>query len=304
MQVRANFVQSVAPRPALYVCSTPIGNLGDASYRLVETLKMADVIAAEDTRHTRKLLSHFDIHPNTLVSCHQHNQEERRSDFISWWQEGKVIALVSDAGTPVLSDPGDSVVAAAIEAGVPVIPVPGPSALLTALVGSGMPLNPFSFFGFLPRDKKALGSVLDVVAAFPGTCVFYEAPHRLVKTLTELEARFPSRKATLAKELTKRYETFLSGGLQELREHVGREGAKGEYVIVLGPPVQDPIGCTADEDRKSADAIALVRRYMDEGMSHAESVKRASQETAIKRRWLYQETLPRDGDGDGDERRD
>ncbi len=296
MQVRANFVQSMAPRPALYVCSTPIGNLGDASYRLVEILKMADIIAAEDTRHTRKLLSHFDIHPGSLVSCHQHNQEERRGEFISWWQEGKVIALVSDAGTPMLSDPGDSIVEAAIEEGVPVIPVPGPNALLTALVGSGMPLNPFSFFGFLPRDKKALGSVLDVVASFPGTCVFYEAPHRLLKTLTELEAKFPSRRATLAKELTKRYETFLSGELHELREHVNREGAKGEYVIVLGPPTGDPATSTADADQKLADAISLVRQYMDEGMSHAESVKRVSRETEMKRRWLYQETLPQDDD--------
>jgi 16S rRNA (cytidine1402-2'-O)-methyltransferase len=323
VQIRRSFT---GEGPRLYVCSTPIGNLADASFRLVETLRSADVIAAEDTRHTRKLLSHYDIHPRLLVSYHEHNRRRRADDLIRWWQEGKTVALVTDAGTPGVSDPGDDAVALAIEHGVPVIPVPGASAVLAALTGSGFPVQPFTFLGFLPRGRTQALDVLRPYAGTPGALVLYEAPHRLVKTLRLLDELWPERRVVLAKELTKRHESFLTGMPGELARHLEEEPPLGEYVLVLEPartgsgwrsPLLDTVsasGATASSAGASTEAgssaaagglgpggaapadplenaIALVRQAMAEGMSHADAVRAVSRQTGVRRKELYHATL-------------
>lgn len=315
--------------PKLYMCSTPIGNLDDASFRLIQTLREADVIAAEDTRHTRKLLSRFEIQPKALVSYHQHNWKSRSDSFVRWWQEGKSIALVSDAGTPGVSDPGAEAVALAIAHDVPVVPIPGASAVLSAIVSSGLPVQPFAFIGFLPRNKKSVRLALSELQSFPGTLVFYESPHRLHKTLSWMAEWWPARDAVLAKELTKRHETFISGTIAELAEFAGASEARGEYVILVGPPVSAAVepgglagaGVTAavGVDSDDVEAVGLagldglgslnglggqlseqarvdaaVRAVLEEtsrGTSHTEAVRRIAQQTGVRRKTLYQATL-------------
>ncbi|MCL6516615.1 16S rRNA (cytidine(1402)-2'-O)-methyltransferase [Alicyclobacillus sp.] len=302
MQIRQNFGDELGTA-RLYVCSTPIGNLGDASFRLVETLRAADVIAAEDTRHTRKLLTHFDIHPPLLVSYHEHNRRQRASDLVRWWAEGKSVALVTDAGTPGVSDPGEDAVRLAVQHRVPVIPVPGPSAVLAALMASGMPFQPFTFIGFLPRRRDEALSVLRIHAETPATAVLYEAPHRLTRTLRLLEELWPNRQVVLAKELTKRYESFLSGTAGELRAHLEAEPPQGEYVLVLepwraGPEPKEADGHSAEVSADSTDsmasAILRVREAMAEGTPHATAVRQVAAQTGVRRKALYDATRPED----------
>jgi 16S rRNA (cytidine1402-2'-O)-methyltransferase len=262
----------------------------------VDVLKQVDVTLAEDTRHTRKLLSHFDIHPNQLMSYHEHNQRSRQADLLKWWEEGKSVALVSDAGTPGVSDPGEDAVALAIQHGVPVIPVPGPSAVITALVGSGFPMQPFAFFGFLPRERKLMISILQHASVFPGTLVFYEAPHRLKKTLAVMCEELGDRLVCLAKELTKRHETFISGSFADVLAYVEAEEPRGEYVILLGPRQSDlsdnAQNAQEAEEKRFEDAISRVRQLLAEGVSHREAVKKVCGETGVHRKSLYQATLP------------
>ena len=281
--------------PRLYVCSTPIGNLGDVSYRLLETLRSVDVIAAEDTRHTRKLLTRYEIHPALLVSYHQHNRLTRARDLERWWQEGKTVALVSDAGTPGISDPGEDAVSLAIAQGVPVIPVPGPSAVLSALVGSGFPLQPFTFVGFLPKENRLRQKLLQDLNACPGSLVFYEAPHRLLRILRVLAEFFPSRPVALAKELTKLHETFVRGDWAQVVTYLEEHDPRGEYVIILGPRVEQAEE-SKDEDEATglAGAVEFVRRAMSEGQSHTEAVRLAAQQTGVRRKDIYAATLARD----------
>lgn len=279
----------------LYVCSTPIGNLQDVTLRLLEVLRTVDVVAAEDTRHTRKLLTHFDIHPARLVSYHEHNRSQRSADLVRWWQEGKSIALVSDAGTPVLSDPGEDAVQLAIEQGVIVIPVPGPSALLAALVASGLPVQPFTFVGFLPKSAKHSQKLLQRLAGMPGSLVIYEAPHRLQATLRLLSDQLPDRTAVLAKELTKLHETFVSGNWDELLTWAQGSGVRGEFVIVVGPPSesQDADGAEAEVERRLQAAVQLVSEAVQSGRSHREAVQSAVEQTGARRKDVYQATLNR-----------
>jgi 16S rRNA (cytidine1402-2'-O)-methyltransferase len=283
------------PGPCLYVCSTPIGNLQDASFRLIDTLKLADIVAAEDTRHTRKLLTHFDIHPTQLVSYHQHNRASRAGDLVRWWEEGKSIALVSDAGTPGISDPGDDAVSLALEHDVPVIPVPGASAVLSALVVSGFPSQPFTFLGFLPRTRVRAIQALSPFRNIPGCLVCYEAPHRVAKVLEVLLEVMPSRKVSVAKELTKRHETILYGSIEEILDHFSMHEPRGEYVIVVGPPVSSDELTEAEglvsEEAKMLQAVEAVYAAIEAGSSHAQAVRAVSQSTGVRRKWLYQKTL-------------
>jgi len=279
--------------PVLYVCSTPIGNLGDVSLRLLETLKEVDVIAAEDTRHVRKLLTRYEITTKRLMSCHEHNELERDSEFLRIWADGKSVALVSDAGTPIVSDPGQHVVALAIARGIPVVPIPGPSAVLAALVASGLPVQPFTFIGFLPREKRDIIRELDVYANLPTTLIFYEAPHRLKNTLTIFRDYFTSRNVTIAKELTKKHETFIYGTLEECIEYIAEEDVRGEFVVIIGPPdvnVERPI---ADAQADLESAVQQVFRYMEAGMSHKGAVQEVSLLTNVKKKDLYPRTLIR-----------
>lgn len=291
LRIRKNYETSKDPRPALYVCSTPIGHLGDVTNRLLETLRLCDVVAAEDTRQTRKLLARFDIHPPLLVSCHEHNQRARTEEFIAWWRDGKTIAIVSDAGTPLVSDPGWTIVDAAVDHDVPVIPVPGPSAVLAALVGSRLPLQPFAFFGFLSRHKAEAKRTLEAARVFPGTTVFYEAPHRLKTTLRQLGEGMAGRSVVIAKELTKTHETFIEGTIEELLSYVDSEEPRGEYVVMLGPPLPAEESSEADAGAHLDSAVREVQRRLAQGESHAEAVREVAEMMDVKRRTLYQLSL-------------
>ncbi len=286
--VRKSFTEGGAK---LYICSTPIGNLADVSLRLLETLRQVDVLAAEDTRHTRKLLSKYDIHIPQLISYHQHNARARADEFQALWAQGKSIALVSDAGTPGVSDPGILAVQMAIDVGIPVIPIPGASAVLSALVGSGLSLQPFLFSGFLPREKKQCDDVLKGLLNFQGVLVFYEAPHRLLATMKRINEAFSDKRGVLAKELTKQHETFIYGLVHELLSYVESEPARGEYVIMIDAKDSDTVGQGTPEKISIEQAAEQVGELMKSGFSHTDAVKQVSIQTGLKRRLLYNETI-------------
>jgi len=227
----------------LYIVATPIGNLGDVSQRAISTLQSVDLVAAEDTRHSMKLLQHLAIN-TPCVAFHEHNERDKTAQLISKLQAGKSIALISDAGTPLLSDPGYHLVKAAHAEGIPVVPVPGASALLAALVAAGLPTDRFVFEGFLPSKKLARSKYLAGLQHETGTLVFYEAPHRILATLQDMVDIFGSeREAVLARELTKTYETVHRARLGELLEWVGGDAnqQRGEIVLVVAgaPPRLD-----------------------------------------------------------------
>lgn len=214
----------------LYIVATPIGNLEDITLRAIRILKEVDIIAAEDTRHTLKLLNHLEI-VKPLISYHRHNEEIKTEELINKLLEGKNIALVSDAGTPVISDPGGEIVKKAIENNIKVIPVPGPCALITALIASGIDAKEFTFIGFLPMNKKNRKEKLAEIEQENKTTILYEAPHKLITTLQDLKDIVQNRKIVLAKELTKIHETYIKGTVTELLEIV--KEPKGEYVIII-----------------------------------------------------------------------
>lgn len=217
----------------LYLVGTPIGNLGDMTLRAIETLKSVDVIAAEDTRNSQKLLNHLGI-TKPLVSYHEHNERSSGGRLIERLQAGESVALVSDAGMPGISDPGEVIVKAAIEAGVPVVPIPGPSAFVAALVGSGLGTERFVFEGFLPREPKLRRRRLRELVGEARTLVFYEAPHRLTDTLADMRGVFgDDRRGVVARELTKLYEEFQRGTLAELEAHFGVNEPRGEIVLLV-----------------------------------------------------------------------
>jgi len=216
----------------LYIVATPIGNLEDITIRAVRILKECDYVAAEDTRHVQILLNKYDIKKPT-ISFHAWSDQRKLSQLLQLLQEGKNIALVSDAGTPGISDPGYVLVKAAIEANIQVIPIPGPSAFLAALSASGLPTHQFVYFGFLPM-KKGRQTLLETFKSEERTIIFYESPHRLLKTLTEFAQKFPDRPMVVARELTKIYEEFFRGTPQQALEHFQKKTPKGEFVIMLG----------------------------------------------------------------------
>lgn len=216
----------------LYVVSTPIGNLEDITFRAISTLKSVDLIAAEDTRHTGKLLKHYEV-MCPMVSYHEHNELARTAELMDRLAAGQQIALVSDAGTPAISDPGYRLISAAVEQGFRVVPLPGANAALAGLVASGLPTDRFLFEGFLPK-KKGRNTRLEQLAQFNGTVVIYESPMRVIKTLGAVMAVFGERKVALCRELTKRYETILTGTITELLAKLDGKPPKGECVIVIG----------------------------------------------------------------------
>lgn len=214
----------------LYLVATPIGNLEDITLRAVRILKEVDIVASEDTRQTLKLLNHFEIKKH-LISYHRHSTDEKTNQIIEEIMLGKNVALVSDAGTPVISDPGEEIVKIALEKGIEVIPIPGACALITALIASGIDAKEFSFLGFLSTNKKIREEKLEEIRIAKNTIILYEAPHKLKATLKDLSKVIGSRKIVLARELTKIYEEFISGTSEELLEKI--EEPKGEFVIVI-----------------------------------------------------------------------
>lgn len=219
----------------LYIVATPIGNLEDMSHRAIKVLAEVDAIAAEDTRHTRKLLNHFQI-TQKLVSYHEHNETVMTPKLVVWLQEGRNLALVSDAGTPLISDPGYRLVQEAVLAGITVVPIPGPSAAIAALQASGFPTDRFYFMGFLPLKGSKRRRLLASLRELPATLICYEGPHRLAKTLGALYESLGERPCVLARELTKVHEEFRRGLLSELMQELKSTPLRGEVVILLAPP--------------------------------------------------------------------
>jgi 16S rRNA (cytidine1402-2'-O)-methyltransferase len=244
------------PRPALYLVSTPIGNLGDMTRRAVDVLRSADVVFAEDTRRTGVLLRHYGIEAR-LISAHEHNEAARARLVVELLDEGKKVAMVSDAGTPLLSDPGARVVRGALEAGYDVIPIPGPSALLAALVASGLPADRFTFYGFLPRKGGARAELLREIAGSPHTAIIYESPQRVHALLEDLSgAAGPDRRVAVARELTKMHEEIVRSTLGEAAESYRDLVVKGEIVVVVegAPAARDE----PDEEQARAMAVSML----------------------------------------------
>jgi 16S rRNA (cytidine1402-2'-O)-methyltransferase len=226
---------------ALYLVSTPIGNLGDISYRAVHILKSVDIIAAEDTRVTSVLLRQYDIHKK-MLSYHSYNQKRQTPQILKLLQDNKSVALVSDAGTPGISDPAYMLVQAAIQNNIRIIPIPGASALLAALIVTGLPINRFVFEGFLPV-KKGRKTKIEVLALEDRTIVLYESPHRILKTVNELNKRWGDRKCVMGREITKKFEEFFRGGLVDLSSYLSQKPVKGEIVLIIeGAPKTTRMG--------------------------------------------------------------
>jgi 16S rRNA (cytidine1402-2'-O)-methyltransferase len=263
----------------LYIVSTPIGNLGDMSFRAVEVLSSAALVVAEDTRHSRRLLDHYQITTRTSA-YHEHNEARETPRLIKRLLEGESVALITDAGTPLVSDPGARLVAAAIEQGVPVVPIPGASALLAALVASGIAGDEFTFFGFLPRKGKERLARLAELMRLPHTAILYEAPPRVAATLRELaDAGAASRSAVVARELTKKFEEFARGTVAELAEQFAAQAARGEVVILIGAAPQEKM--SEDELRQ------LARRLSREGLSPRQTMERLMAEHGAGRNLAY-----------------
>ena len=270
----------------LYLVPTPIGNLGDISGRMAQTLEQADFIAAEDTRVSLKLLNHLGIR-KPMVSYHRHNTEVAGPAILNRLLGGETCALVTDAGMPAISDPGEDLVALCAESGVPVVAIPGPCALVTALAISGLPTTRFTFEGFLPMNKKNRKAHLQSLAKEERTMLFYEAPHKLTATLEDLmEAFGGERRISLCRELSKLHEEVIRTTLGAAVEKYAEEAPKGEFVLVVeGAQPEVPEEITLE------DGVALVKQYREEGLSLKEASRRAAAETGLNRKALYDAAL-------------
>ncbi len=264
---------------ALYVVSTPIGNMGDFSFRAVDVLKSVALVLAEDTRHSRHLLDRYDIH-TPMASYHEHNEAKTTPRLVERLLAGESLALVSDAGTPLVSDPGARLVRAAIDAGIVVVPVPGPSAALAALVASGLDAERFLFLGFVPRTGRDRRAALDEISSSPHTVVVYESPNRLVDTLAELEGLGGGpRPAVVAREMTKQFENIRRGTVTELRAYYQERPVRGEVVLVVG----------GAEERAASeeDVAARVRSLRAAGLSARDASARVAAELGVSKRVAY-----------------
>lgn len=279
----------------LYLCATPIGNLGDMTPRVIETLKSVDVIAAEDTRNSIRLLNAFDIH-TPMTSYHEYNKVEKAKQLVGQMLSGHDIALITDAGTPAISDPGEVLVAMCHEAGVPVTSLPGPAACITALTLSGLSTRRFCFEGFLPADKKEKQEVLAELANESRTMILYEAPHHLVRTLEELHGALGERKITLARELTKKFETVLPTTIEKALALYETEEPRGEYVLVIE-------GKSREEKRKeeiaSWEEMSLAEHmayYERQGFDNKAAMKQVAQDRGVGKREIYKQLLEQQGE--------
>lgn len=270
----------------LTLCATPIGNLEDITYRVVRTLQEVDFIAAEDTRHTRKLLNHFDIHTK-LISYHEHNKMEKGKELIELLKQGKNLALVTDAGTPGISDPGEEIVKQALEEGITVTSAPGAVAGITALILSGQSTRRFIFEGFLPTDKKERRALLESLKTETRTTILYEAPHRLNKTLETLYEVLGERSITVTKELTKKFEFIRKTTLSEAIAYFQEVEPKGEFVLVLaGKALKD----LQEEEQKSWEEMSIVEHmalYTHQGLDEKLAMKQVAKDRGVSKREIY-----------------
>ena len=276
----------------LYLCATPIGNLEDITFRVLRTLKEVDLIGAEDTRHSIKLLNHFGI-KTPMTSYHEYNKVEKAKYLVSLLQEGKNIALITDAGTPGISDPGEELVRQCYEAGIVVSSLPGPAACITALTMSGMATRRFAFEAFLPSDKKERAMVLAELAEETRTIVLYEAPHHLLRTLEELREQIGNRKITICRELTKKYEEAKQSFIDDMIDHYSLNEPKGEFVLVIeGKSFDEKV----KEEQESWLELTIAEHldyYVNRGMNKKEAMKQVAKDRGISKRDVYQADLVR-----------
>ncbi len=270
----------------LYLCATPIGNLQDMTPRVVETLQMVDIIAAEDTRNSIRLLNHFDIH-TPMTSYHEYNKVEKARQLIVKLQEGQNIALITDAGTPAISDPGEVLVRMCHEAGINVTSLPGAAACITALTLSGLATRRFCFEGFLPAEKKEKKEILEELATETRTMILYEAPHHLIRTLEELYGALGNRKICVCRELTKKFETVLPTTLKKALELYKSEEPRGEYVLVVE-------GKSREEKRRESIAAwesmtieEHMSYYEEQGMDQKSAMKQVAKDRGVGKREIY-----------------
>jgi 16S rRNA (cytidine1402-2'-O)-methyltransferase len=274
----------------LYLCGTPIGNLDDVSQRLLDTLKKVDLIACEDTRRSQKLLNYFSI-KKKMLSYHEHNEKERSRELIQLLKEGKEIALVSDAGMPGVSDPGEILVKKAVEAGIEVVPIPGPSAFLAALVVSGLDISAFSFKAFIPRSGKKREQFLEELALAKDTTAFYESPYRLkdtLKDLSQFSSELASRQAVVAREITKMHEEKYYGTVAELNERLQNQEIKGEIVVVLAGRSEVEEESEGWEDLSILEHLKLL---IESGMTKKQAIKKVAKLRDLPKSEVYKEAV-------------
>ncbi|WP_419954830.1 16S rRNA (cytidine(1402)-2'-O)-methyltransferase [Neobacillus niacini] len=280
--------ENEAQKGILYLVPTPIGNLEDMSFRAVRILKEADLIAAEDTRNTKKLCNYFEIQ-TPVVSYHEHNKESSGEKLIHKIKEGMKIALVSDAGMPAISDPGYELVEAAISEKVTVVPLPGANAALPALIASGLTCQPFYFYGFLNRSKKEKKTELESLKKQTGTLIFYESPHRLKETLTSMYDILGDRKAAICRELTKKFEEFIRGNLSEVVEWAHQDEIRGEFCLIIDGADESKL----KEEESSWWETLSIEEHVDHYISvkeipSKEAIKQTAKDRGINKREVYQ----------------
>lgn len=274
----------------LYLCATPIGNLEDITFRVLNTLKEADLIAAEDTRNSKKLLNHFEI-KTPMTSYHEFNKINKAHFLIEKMKEGSTIALITDAGTPGISDPGEELVKLCYEAGIEVTSLPGAAACITALTLSGLSTGRFCFEAFLPSDKKEKQYILKELENETRTIIIYEAPHRLVKTLEELKKALGDRRITICRELTKRYETVFQSSFSDALEYYQSESPRGEYVIVIEGKDRKELMEESRRDWEKYSVDEHMDYYLEQGIEKKEAMKLVAKDRGISKRDVYQELI-------------
>lgn len=274
----------------LYLCATPIGNLEDMTFRVIRTLKEVDMIAAEDTRNSIKLLNHFEI-KTPMTSYHEYNKIEKGHKLVQMLLEGKNLALITDAGTPGISDPGEELVQMCYEAGVPVTSLPGAVACITALTLSGLSTRRFAFEAFLPSDKKERQQVLEELKNDTRTVICYEAPHRLVKTLKELLEALGNRRITICRELTKKHETAWQTHIAEACEYYQENAPKGECVLVIEGRSREELKAEEQEQWEQMPLEAHMEHYESQGMDHKSAMKRVAKDRGVSKRDIYRMLL-------------
>ncbi|RAZ72818.1 16S rRNA (cytidine(1402)-2'-O)-methyltransferase [Planococcus halotolerans] len=285
MKSQKSFQETTA---TLYLVATPIGNLEDMTVRALRILKEVDIIAAEDTRNTKKLCNYFDIQTK-LVSYHEHNQESGGHKILAYLEEGKSVALVSDAGMPCISDPGEDIVKRAIAEGFPVVPIPGANAALSALIASGIAPQPFQFYGFLSRNKKERQAELELLSQNRETLIFYEAPHRLKESLKSIQKNFGNdRRIVLAREVTKKFEEFLRGTVEQAVEWADANEIRGEFCLIIEGNAEPDLVETSVwwEDLSIEEHVEEVMER--EQLSSKEAIKKVSTDRKLSKRDVYQ----------------
>lgn len=272
----------------LYLCATPIGNLGDITYRCVEVLKSVDMIAAEDTRHTLGLLNHLGIE-KPMTSYFEHNRREKGEYLVSEMKSGKSIALVSDAGTPAISDPGEDLVRLCAQRGITVVPIPGAVAGINALISSGLSTGRFTFEGFLTVNKRGRSEMLDSLRDEERTMIFYEAPHKLMSTLRDMYASFGERRICLCREITKIHEEFFRTTFSEAISHYEKNPPRGEFVLVIEGRSRQEL---EEEQRKQWENMSVeehIKIYTDKGMAEKEALRAVAKDRGVSKRDIYNE---------------